>query len=98
MDSCRHKNGKSGQKVDKNVDRKVLKLQKFTKYRQRRAKVGTNPDKGQTKDRQNINETRKSDLAKLALKKCGQKVKSGWKLDKKWTGNGKKGIKKWTKF
>ena len=35
------------------------------------------------------------------LEKGGQKIKSGWKLGKKLTGNGQKGQKrdqKWTKF
>ena len=68
VDSFRHKNGKSGQ----NVDAKVLKHKKSTKYRQKTGKA----DKIRTKDRQDINETNKSDLAKLELEKnVGKKLK-----------------------
>ena len=67
VDSCRHKNGKSGHKVEK-CGQKGTKTSKFLKYiDKRRAKGGQYPQK-KTK---NINETSKSDLTKLELEKCG---------------------------
>ena len=55
-----------------------------------------------TKDRQDIKETSKSDLAKLELEKMWAKsyklMEIRQKLDRKLTKKERKGIKKWTKF
>ena len=87
---------KSGQKIDKWTKSGQISVKnKCTKCRQK-------TDERKTKYRQNINKTSKSGLAKLDKKWKKVDIRSTKtdkvnKMDKKWTVNGQKVEKIWTK-